>query len=61
MANRKARVSQSEITRALKAAKSAGYTVARFEVLDEGVLRIYLAGESDATAVNEWDLALGVA
>lgn len=61
MPNRKAKVTQSEISRALKAARAAGFTVAKFEILDEGGLRIFLAEEHAIETTNEWDLGLGVA
>jgi hypothetical protein len=60
MSNRRANITQSEITRALKAARQAGFSVARFEILSEGGLRIYLAGSSDEDSANEWDAGLGL-
>ncbi len=60
MANRKAKVTQTEISRALKAARSAGFTVARFEILDDGGLRIFLGEEFAEESANEWDLGLRV-
>jgi hypothetical protein len=60
MSNRKASVTQSEISRALKAAKSAGYSVARFEIMQEGGLKVFL-GEPDSDDLpNEWDLELSI-
>lgn len=60
MPNRKAKVTQSEISRALKAARSAGFTVEKFEILDDGGLRIFLGEEHAEKATNEWDLGLRV-
>ncbi|WP_131802698.1 hypothetical protein [Limimaricola pyoseonensis] len=61
MANPQAKVSQSEITRALKAARTAGYSVSRFEILTGGGLRIFLSGEDSSLVENEWDNTLGAA
>lgn len=60
MSNRRVSVTQSEITRALKAARQAGFSVAKFEILREGGLRIYLDESSDEVSINEWDTGLRI-
>lgn len=59
MANGRAKVTQAEIARALKAAGDAGLVIAKFDVLQDGGLRIYLMGDLDERSVNEWDRGLG--
>lgn len=60
MANRRAIVTQGEISRALKAARNAGYSVIRFEISADDGLRVYI-GDTDSTeASNEWDVGLGL-
>lgn len=58
--NQKARITQSEISRALKAARAAGFFVAKFEILDDGGLRVFLGEEQIDDATNEWDLGLRI-
>jgi len=60
MSNRKASVTQSEISRALKAAKSAGYSVAKFEIMREGGLKVFLGEPGSDELPNEWDLELSI-
>ena len=60
MSNRKAIVTQSEIQRALRAAKSSGYSVAKFEILQDGGLRVFLGEPGSDDAPNEWDIGLNL-
>lgn len=56
--NRPATFKQADITRALKAAEKAGFSVARFEVDQAGKLIVYGDGSPGQAAPNEWDEAV---
>ena len=58
MANHKAPVRQSDITRALKGALSAGMQPGRVEVRPDGTVVIYAAGEQADTGENPCDRLL---
>lgn len=56
MPNHRARITQAEIARALKAAQAAGLPVSRFEILHDGGLRVVVASDDEAPdGPNEWD------
>ena len=60
MANRKARVSQADISRGLKAARSAGLSVSRFEISNDGSLKIFVSETGEGPVSNEWDKEFGL-
>jgi hypothetical protein len=60
MANSKAAVKQSDITRALKAARDAGFEVAQFEVGQNGELHVYFDSHLPDANRNEWDVDLRI-
>jgi ABC-type sugar transport system substrate-binding protein len=55
MANRKATVTQAEITRALRAARDAGIPVARFEIGRDGKVIIIAGDPGQRNEPNPWD------
>lgn len=58
MPNRRENITQAEISRALKAAKSAGYEVARIELDPQAGLKIFIGEADTKDAPNEWDNVL---
>lgn len=58
MPNRRANITQAEISRALKATKSAGYEVARIEFDPQAGLKIFIGSANAEDAPNEWDNVL---
>jgi len=61
MANRRATITQSEISRALKATRAAGYEVSRIEFDPNAGLKIFIGEADSPNAPNEWDKVLEVA
>ncbi len=55
MPNGKATIKQSEITRALKAAKEAGLDVARYDIDRDGRIRVFTVADQEGIVVNDWD------
>ncbi len=60
MANRKARINQADISRGLKAARAAGFSVSRFEVDQDGALKIFVESGGEGSVSNEWDKEFGL-
>ncbi|MDA5557691.1 MULTISPECIES: hypothetical protein [Roseobacteraceae] len=60
MANRKAQITQAEITRALKATREAGFSVARIEFTPKAGMKIFIGDQDTLEPQNEWDAALGL-
>lgn len=58
MANRKASITQAEISRALKATRDAGYDIARIEIDPRAGLKIIIGGADTPFTPNEWDKVL---
>jgi deoxycytidylate deaminase len=57
MAATKARITQSELTRYLKAYQDAGIPIARSEISRDGKVIIYTASPKDQEEENPWDQA----
>ncbi len=57
MANRKAVVTQAELTRYLKAYRDAGIPVARTEIGKDGRVVIITANDTQGHEQNDWDAA----
>lgn len=55
MPARPALVSQTEITRCLKAAQAAGIAVARYEVTRDGKVIVYSTADRSGEVANDWD------
>ncbi len=57
MANRRAPISQAELTRYLKAYRDAGIPVARTEIDRDGKVVIYTTDSAGDDRNNPWDAA----
>ena len=57
MAQRKATLTQAELTRYLKAYRDAGIPVARTEIARDGKVTIYTVADASAETPNPWDAA----
>lgn len=57
MANRRAVLTQAELTRYLKAYRDAGIPVARTEIARDGKVVIYTTDTATDDANNPWDAA----
>ena len=57
MAAEKARITQSELTRYLKAYRDAGITIGRSEISRHGTVVIYTATPKAQEEENPWDQA----
>ena len=55
MANRRAPVTQAEITRCLRAARDAGIPVARFEISRDGKVIVIAGDPEQRSEPNPWD------
>lgn len=55
MANRKAIVTQAELTRCLKAHRDAGIPIAKTETKPDGTIVVYAMGQADQSKDNPWD------
>lgn len=55
MANKKAIVTQAELTRCLKAHRDAGIPIAKTETKQDGTIVVYAVGHVDQTKDNPWD------
>jgi hypothetical protein len=55
MANRRAIVTQSELTRCLKAHRDAGIPIAKTETKPDGTIVVYAVSQADQTKDNPWD------
>lgn len=55
MANRKAVITQAELTRCLKAHRDAGIPIAKTETKPDGTIVVYSIGQNDQTSDNPWD------
>jgi len=56
MSNRRATVSQADLTRYLKAYRAAGIPVARTEISKDGKIIIISNDKDTPTTDNDWDL-----
>ena len=57
MPNRRAPITQAELTRYLKAYRDAGIPVARTEIGRDGKVVIYTLGSEHEALSNPWDAA----
>ncbi|MEM9763044.1 MAG: hypothetical protein AAF968_11105 [Pseudomonadota bacterium] len=55
MSSRKDKFTQSDLTRALKAARDAGIPVARYEIDQRGKVTVYTTSAAADDAPNAWD------
>ena len=55
MSNRRAPLTQAELTRYLKAYRDAGIPVARTEIGRDGTVVIFTGSATTETAENTWD------
>lgn len=55
MPNQKAKVSQADLTRYLKAYRDAGIPIARTEIGKDGKVVIFSIAEASEKEPNEWD------
>lgn len=55
MANRKAVITQAELTRCLKAHRDAGIPIAKTETKPDGTIVVYSIGQNDQNSDNPWD------
>ena len=55
MANKKAIITQTELTRCLKAHRDAGIPIAKTETKQDGTIVVYAVGHADQTQDNPWD------
>jgi hypothetical protein len=55
MPARKAVVPQADIARALKAARDAGFQVARYEVGPDGRIIVYTTAMGGGEQLSDWD------
>ena len=55
MANRKAVITQAELTRCLKAHRAAGIPIAKTETKPDGTIVVYSIGQNDQNSDNPWD------
>lgn len=60
MANRKAVIKQTDISRVQKATTSAGLEIERVEVSENGDLRVFISRDSIGETANDWDVTLGI-
>ena len=55
MANRKAIVTQAELTRCLKAHRDAGIPISKTETKQDGTIVVYAMGQDEQSKGNPWD------
>ena len=53
--NKRAKISQAEITRVLKATRDAGLPIAKFEIDPDGSVKVYTIVDTAGEIVNDWD------